>query len=347
VRALTLTGFGGPGDLTVGDLDQPEVGPGEVLVRMEFAALNHFDLLMVTGQLAQRPPIPHVPGIEGAGTIVSAGVGVPEDRLGERVSLYPYVGCRQCDFCLMGAFQICRVGQVNTLGFLLPGTMSQLVRAPADNALKVPDGLSLHDAAAVSLAGMTALRLISSARTPLMGKTVLVRAVASGVGSLVVQLAKAGGATIVIGTAGSGEKLDRATALGMDVGIDHATESVPARVKEAPAGAGADLVFDYVGAATWDDDVRSLARGGSLVLCGAHTGSNVGLDLWHVFAKELSIIGSYGGSRGDLQRTLRLAASGLLRPVVDAVMPLDEAAGGFERMQSRDHFGKILFELGG
>ncbi len=346
MRALRLTGFDGPSELTVDDVDRPEPGPGEVLVGMEFAALNHFDLLLVTGRLAQRPPTPHVPGIEGAGTIVSVGAGVPEERVGERVTLYPYVGCRRCDFCLVGAYQVCRVGQVNTIGFLLPGTMSELVRAPADNALHVPDGLSLEDAAAVSLAGMTALRLISSARTPLMGKTVLVRAVASGVGSLVVQLVKAGGANTVIGTAGSQEKLTRATDLGMDVGIDHAAESVPARVKEITAGAGVDLVFDYVGAATWDDDVRSLARGGSLVLCGAHTGSNVGLDLWHVFAKELSIIGSYGGSRQDLQRTLRLAASGLLRPVIDAVMPLDEAAVGFERMQSRDHFGKILFELG-
>lgn len=341
MRAIRVHRPTGSSGVQVDEVADPRPGPGEVAVRILAAGLNHIDLLLVRGKLVPVPEFPHTIGIEGAGRVVEVGAGVESRRVGQGVTIYPYVGCGSCRFCLLGQDQVCAVGQIRCVGFTLPGTMAEIVVVPARNAVPLPEGVSEMDAAAVSIAGMSAYRLVTRSGESLLGQRVLIRAVGSGVGTVALQLAKAGGAWVV-GTAGSDAKLERARALGLDAGINHATEDVVARVKELTERAGVSLVLDYVGSATWDEDVRCLGRGGSLALCGAHTGSEVSLNLWHLFAKELSFRGSYGGSRSDLRETLGLLGRKALRPVVDRVLTADEVPAGLEAMESRDHFGKIL-----
>jgi NADPH:quinone reductase-like Zn-dependent oxidoreductase len=346
VRALVLEEAAGPGGAVVREVDDPAPGPGEVAVRVEAAGLNHLDLLLARGRVGVRVDLPHVPGAEAAGAVAAVGEGVDPEGIGEQVTVYPYVGCGRCRFCLLGEEQVCPVGQARCVGLGLPGTFAELVVVPAQNAVSRPPGLSAVDAAAVSMTGMTAYRLVVGHGRPRPGETVLLRAVGSGVGVMALQLAKLSGTT-VIGTAGTDEKLERAAKMGMDEGINHSEEDVPARVKELTGGNGVDLVVDYVGAATWADNLRSLGRGGRLVLCGAHVGTKAEVDLWHLFAKEHTVMGSYGGTRDDLRRALALAAEGRLLAVVDAVLPLDQAREGLERMESRSHIGKIVLSVDG
>lgn len=341
MRAVVIGDTTGPAGTNVSEVPEPVPRPGEVVVAIEAAGMNHLDLLTSRGRVGVQLRLPHVPGIEGAGTVVAVGNGVEEERVGERVTIYPYVGCGRCRFCHVGEEQVCPVGQTRCVGLTLAGTFAQRVAVPARNAIRVPEQVSSVDAAAMSMTGMSAHRLVVDRGEASPADTVLVRAVGSGVGVMAVQLAKLCGAT-VIGTAGSPEKLARASELGMDVGIDHANEDVARRVKEITGGTGVDLVVDYVGAATFPDSVRSLGRGGRLAICGAHTGTAVELDLWHLFAKEHRVIGSYGGTREDLRRLLDLAALGRIRAVVDEVLPLEGVQHGLERLERRAHFGKVV-----
>lgn len=341
MRAALIEETSGPGGIAVSEVADVEAGPGEVVVAVEAAGMNHLDLLSSRGRVGVKMKLPHVPGIEGAGTVVAVGAGVGEERLGERVTIYPYVGCGRCRFCHVGEEQVCPVGQSRCVGLTLAGTFAERVTIPARNAIRVPDQVSPVEAAALSMTGMTAHRLVVTRGEAGPGDTVLVRAVGSGMGVMATQMAKLCGAT-VIGTAGSPEKLARASELGMDVGIDHAWEDVARRVKEITEGSGVDLAVDYVGAATFTDSIRSLGRGGRLAICGAHTGTSVELDLWHLFAKEHRVIGVYGGTREDLRRALDLAARGQLRPVVDEILPLERVRQGLERLEGRAHFGKVV-----
>jgi NADPH:quinone reductase-like Zn-dependent oxidoreductase len=345
MKVAQVTAMKAPNAVTVRDIPAPQPGPGEVAIRIEAAGVNHLDLLVSSGRLAVDVPLPHTLGIEGAGPIFAVGSGVSEDRLGEMVTVYPYVGCGSCRFCYVGEDQCCPVGQVRCIGMTLPGVMGEVAIVPARNAVKLPTNMTARDAAALSMTGMTAHRLVVTRGGIRPGETVLVRAVASGVGSIVTQMAKAAGAT-VIGTAGSDEKLQRASLFGMDHGIDHSAGSIFPRVKELTDGRGADVVLDYVGSATWDDNVRSIARGGRLLICGAHTGTKVNLDLWHLFAKEHQLVGSYGGTRHDLRAALDLAANGVISPVIHAVVPLERVGDALAVMEARTNFGKLVVSTG-
>jgi NADPH:quinone reductase-like Zn-dependent oxidoreductase len=345
MKGLRLDSRAGARGVAVDDIELGPPAPGEVAIQIEAVGLNHLDLLVSSGRLALDVGLPHILGIEGAGVIAAVGPGVSEDRIGERVTVYPYVGCGACRFCYLGEEQCCPTGQVRCIGMTLPGTMSEVANIPARNAVRVPDGVALRDAAALSMTGMTAYRLVVSRGRVRPGETVLIRAVGSGVGSIAVQMAKLAGAK-VIGTAGSAQKLAKAADLGMDEGIDHSQGSIAPRVKELTGARGVDVVLDYVGAATWDDNVRALGRGGRLLICGAHTGTKVAFDLWHLFAKEHQLIGSYGGTRQDLSAALELAAAGEVVPVIDRVLPLERADEAIAAMDARTHFGKLIFTVG-
>jgi NADPH2:quinone reductase len=190
---------------------------------------------------------------------------------------------------------------------------------------------------------MTAYRLLVTKGGIRTGETVLVRAVGSGVGVMASQIAKAAGAQ-VIGTAGSQEKLERATELGVDHTINHTTDDVSRRIKELTSGMGVDLVVDYVGAATWTDNLRCMGRSGRLVLCGAHTGTKVELDLWHLFAKEHAITGSYGGTRQELEHALNLIEDGEITPVIGTTTDLASATQAIDDLETRNVFGKVLIK---
>ena len=177
-----------------------------------------------------------------------------------------------------------------------------------------------------------------------MGEDVLVIGAGSGVGSAAIQIAKLHHAR-VIATAGSQAKLEKARAFGADHVIDYIKQKVRDEVRTIIGKRGVDVVFEHVGAATWQDSVSCLARAGRLVTCGATTGFDVKLDIRHLFAKEVSIFGSFMGSKHELLHVLEHVAAGKLQPVVHAVLPLESAARAQEMLENREHFGKIVLAV--
>jgi NADPH:quinone reductase-like Zn-dependent oxidoreductase len=338
MKAARFHQHGGPDVLRYEDAPDPEPLPGRAIVRVRACALNHLDLWQRRGLDRVEIPLPHISGADVAGEVVEDGGGaVPE---GTRVMLQPGLSCGQCTMCTTGRDNYCR--QYDVLGYMSNGGYAELVAVPVVNLIPIPDHIPFADAAAFPLTFLTAWHMLMTRAGLRAGETVLVLAAGSGVGQAAVQVAKAHGAR-VFATAGP-SKLDRARALGAEHVIDHYSENVVQRVRELTDNAGVDIVIEHVGEATWDRSVRALARGGRLVTCGATTGHRGALDLRHLFARQLSLLGSYMGAKPELCRAAELFFAGTLRPVVDTVMPLSAVRAAHERLEAGQQFGKIVLE---
>ena len=244
--------------------------------------------------------------------------------------------------CLSGEDSSCRDYRI--LGAHVHGGYAELVRCPAANVVPIPDSIAFEDAAAFPLVFLTAWRMLVTRARLARGEDVLIWAAGSGVGMAAIQIAKVIGAR-VIATAGSAEKLERARALGADDTIDHHAQDVAAEVRRLTGKKGVEVVVEHTGQATWPRSILSLAHRGRLVTCGATTGPEGATDLRHLFAKQLTLMGSYMGSKADLLEAAPLFFDGRLRPVVHAVLPLAEAARAHEMMEASRHFGKIVLRV--
>lgn len=337
MRAVRFHAHGGPEVLKYEDAPDPVVRPGWVLVRVRACAMNHLDLWQRRGLERVTIPFPHISGADVAGELVEPGEsGLPAGR---RVMLQPGLSCGRCAACLAGEDNFCP--RYDVLGYQSDGGYAELVSVPAANVIPIPDHISDVDAAAFPLAFLTAWHMLFSRARLQPGETVLVLAAGSGVGQAAVQLAHRFHAR-VFATAGSESKLARASALGAEAVIDHHRDDVVKRVKALTDTRGVDVVIEHVGAATWDRSVRCLARGGRVVTCGATTGHATELDLRHLFARQLSLIGSYMGGKAELLRAATLFFRGEIAPAVDSTFPLADAARAHVRLESSDHFGKIV-----
>jgi NADPH:quinone reductase-like Zn-dependent oxidoreductase len=244
--------------------------------------------------------------------------------------------------CLAGEDSSCR--EYRILGYQLPGGYAELVRCPPANVVPIPDAVGFEEAAAFPLVFLTAWRMLVRRAEVRPGEDVLVWAAGSGVGVAAVQIAKLFGAR-VIATAGTEEKMARARALGADEVVNHRTGDVVAEVRRLTGRKGADVVIEHVGEATWERSILSLAARGRLVTCGATTGAQGKTELRHLFAKQLSLFGSYMGSKADLLDAAVHFFAGRLRSVVHAVLPLAEARRAHEMMEASEHFGKIVLRV--
>lgn len=319
----------------------PEMQPGEVLVRVRACALNHLDLWERRGLENVKIPLPHISGSDVAGEVVSSTVR--DVAAGRRVMLQPGVSCGRCVACLSGRDNECPHYEV--LGYLHhDGGYAELVKVPAQNLIPIPDHVGFVEAAAFPLTFVTAWHMLMTRAQLKRGEDVLVLAAGSGVGQAAVQIAFMHGAR-VFATAGSDEKLERAKALGAYEVIHHHRQDIADEIKRLTNRRGVDIVIEHVGEATWPKSVRSLARGGRLVTCGATTGRQGDLDLRALFAKQLSILGSYMGTKGELLKAARFFFAGQLRPVVDRVYPLAEAAAAQQRLEASGQFGKVVLEV--
>lgn len=319
----------------------PEMQPGEVLVRVRACALNHLDLWERRGLENVKIPLPHISGSDVAGEVVSSTVR--DVAAGRRVMLQPGVSCARCVACLSGRDNECPHYEV--LGYLHhDGGYAELVKVPAQNLIPIPDHVGFVEAAAFPLTFVTAWHMLMTRAQLKRGEDVLVLAAGSGVGQAAVQIAFMHGAR-VFATAGSDEKLERAKALGAYEVIHHHRQDIADEIKRLTNRRGVDIVIEHVGEATWPKSVRSLARGGRLVTCGATTGRQGDLDLRALFAKQLSILGSYMGTKGELLKAARFFFAGQLRPVVDRVYPLAEAAAAQQRLEASGQFGKVVLEV--
>jgi NADPH:quinone reductase-like Zn-dependent oxidoreductase len=227
------------------------------------------------------------------------------------------------------------------IGYLTDGGYAELVSVPEANVISMPEWLKPEEAAAVPLVFMTAWHMLVTNAKVLPGEHVLVLGAGSGVGSAAIQIAKLSGAR-VIATAGSEEKLKLARALGADELINHSKKDIAAEARGITEKRGVDIVFEHVGSATWEKSIRSLAPGGRLITCGATSGYAGQTDIRYLYSRQLSIMGSYMASKGELLKVIELVKQRRLKPVVDKVYPLAEAARAQERMEKREHFGKIV-----
>ncbi len=341
MKAIIFTEHGGPGVLRYAEVPEPKISPTDVLVRVRACALNHLDLWERRGLPGITFPMPHISGSDIAGEIAQVGAVVTRVKVGQRVLLSPGVSCGQCAACSAGRDNQCR--RYTLLGYMLDGGCAEYVKAPEVNAIPIPGDLSFEEAAAVPLVFLTAWHMLIGRAEVRPGEDVLVLGAGSGVGSAAIQIAKLTGAR-VIATAGSDAKLVKARELGADEVINHESQNIVDEVKRITGKRGVDVVVEHVGTATWKSSVASLAVGGRLVTCGATTGYAAEIDLRVLFAKQISLLGSYMGSRGELYDVLKLIGDRKLKAVIDRVMPLAECARAHELMERREQFGKIVLK---
>jgi len=341
MKAVVLAGHGGPEVLRVAEMPEPAIGDRDVLVRVRACALNHLDVWVRGGLPGRSVAFPHILGSDISGEVAKIGAAVTNVKVGERVLLAPGVSCGQCEQCIAGHDNFC--ADYSLFGRQIHGGYAELVRSPSVNVIPIPGNLSFEEAAAVPLVFLTAWHMLFNRAQLRPAETVLVIAAGSGVGSAAIQIAKAAGAR-VIATAGSEAKLAKAKQLGADDTVLHGGEFAR-DVKKLTGGKGVDVVFEHVGAATWEQSIFSLKPGGRLVTCGATTGFESKININYIFGRQLSILGSFMGEKSELFAALELFKRGLLKPVVDTVLPLERAADAHRRLESREQFGKVVLQV--
>jgi NADPH:quinone reductase-like Zn-dependent oxidoreductase len=320
----------------------PAVRPTDVLVRIRAAALNRIDLWVRQGLPRLRLTFPHIPGADAAGVVERIGEAVIKLRPGAEVILAPGVSCGVCTFCVSGQDNLC--ADYAILGEHRHGTYAEYVAVPEANIIPKPAHLTFEEAASIPLVYLTAWNMLVTNARLRGGETVLVWGAGSGVGSAGVQIAKLCHAR-VIAVAGARWKLEQASALGADEGIDHREQDVLEEVRRLTDKRGVDVVFDHVGVATWQTSIKALARGGRLVTCGATTGAEAVTDIRYIFGRRLAIHGTWMGSKGELHDLMRLVEQGHLKPVVHQVFQLEDAVKAQQVMENSEQFGKLVLRV--
>jgi NADPH:quinone reductase-like Zn-dependent oxidoreductase len=337
MKAVRIHQFGGPEVLSYEDVPDPQPRKGQVLVRVRACALNHLDVWVRKGLPGVK--LPRILGSDIAGEIAEVGEYVSGFTAGQRVLLAPMHFCGHCAQCAAGLQNQCR--EFTVLGNGVDGGNCDLIAVPAANVIPIPDALDFNQAASVPLVFVTAWHMLVARARVRPGQNVLVLGASSGVGIAAIQIAKLFHCRVIT-TAGDEAKLEKARALGADHGINHYKQKISEEVRKITNKHGVDIVFEHVGAATWDESVKSLKTAGTLVTCGATTGPAVGLDLRHLFARQLTLLGSYMGTMGDLHEVLQHVFAGRLKPVVDRVFPLQDIRAAHEYLENSRMFGKIV-----
>ncbi len=346
MRACVLTATGGIQHLHITDVpDAPAPKAGEVRVAIRAAALNHLDLFVLDGLPGGAKQLPHIVGADGAGVVDAIGSDVVNVRPGDRVMLNPGMSDYTCEFCRAGEHSLCV--NYRLLGEHLPGTVAELVTVPAHNVVRIPPvspELTWAEAAAFSLVTLTAWRMLVTRAQLKSSETALIWGIGGGVSLAALRIAKLLDAR-VIATSSDDAKLAAAKQLGADVTLNHRTQKVAQEVRALTNKRGVDVVVENVGAATWDDSLRCLRRGGRLVTCGATSGPQVSLDLRRLFWHQWSLLGSTMGNAAEYAEIVRRLSQGQLRPIVDRVYPMAQARQAFERLSKGEQLGKVVVEV--
>lgn len=342
MKAIYYNEHGGREVLTYGDVDDPVAGPGEVIVDIRAAALNHIDLFLRRGLPGLKIPLPHIPGCDAAGVVSALGEGVTGLSVGDRVLVNPSISCGHCEFCDRGDASLCTT--YTLIGETTQGTCCEKIAIPARNAIPIAESMPFGEAASLPLVFLTAWRMLISRGRMSPGEDVLILGASAGVGIAAIQIAKYAGAR-VMAAASTSEKLDLCHELGADVLINYAEEDFVRRVHRETGKRGADVVVDYIGRETWVKSLKCLVGGGRLLTCGATTGFDPQTDLRHVFYRQLEIIGSTMGGLNDLLKPLRLIESGKMRTVIGATFDLEQTAEAHRLMEERRSLGKIVINI--
>ena len=342
MKAVLFRQHGGPDKLAYEDLPTPVIGPEEVLIRVKACALNHLDIWIRQGNPAYPMPLPHVSGSDIAGAVEQVGAQVDGLMVGEKVFVSPGISCWKCEQCLAGRDNMCRIYSI--IGAMMHGGYAEYVKVPFRNVVPIPGNLTFEQAAAFPLVSVTASHMLFALAGLQHGETVLIMGAGSGVGMMAVQMAKLAGARVIT-TVGSDDKISKAVILGADAVLNHSKEKVAERVKLLTEGRGVDVVIEHIGSEVWESCLQSLAKGGRLITCGATTGVEVKLDLRYIYSRQLTIKGSYMGTRAEFVKAAELLGQGRLISVIDRTYPLKEARAAQEQMLSRKFFGKIVLTV--
>jgi NADPH:quinone reductase-like Zn-dependent oxidoreductase len=343
MRALTLVATGGIEHLRAQELPKPAIQqPDDVLVRVHAVALNRLDLFVTEGLPGFAAPFPHVVGSDGAGVVEDVGPEVSRVRPGDRVMVNPVLSCGQCAACTAGEESLCE--KLRVLGEHVGGTAAEYIVLPSANLALIPKTMPWAEAASFSLATLTAWRMLVTRARLKPGEWVLIWGIGGGVALAALQITRLLGGRAVV-TSGADAKLDVARRLGAEGTINHTRSDVVAEFRRLTGGNGADVVVDSVGERSWGDSLRCLKRGGRLVICGATTGPHVALDLRRLFWRQWDVLGSTLGNRGEYSDIVRLAEQGKLWPVIDQVVPWDDAVAAFTRLRNGEQTGKLVIEV--
>ena len=326
----------------VPDHPDPVPGPDQIVVRVHAAAINRLDLFVRDGIPTLKLTLPHILGSDGAGHVAEVGSDVTDLEVGDRVVMNPGISCGRCEYCLKGEDSECV--EYKILGEHLPGTYAEKVAIPARNALKIPTDMGFEAAAAAPLAFMTAWRMLVTRAKVRPGEDVLILGAGSGVSTAAIQVAKLAGCTVFV-TSSSDEKLQKAKALGADVLVNYNVMPWSKAIWELTGRRGVDVIVDHVGAATFKDSVRTLRKGGRVVVSGATTGPILELDARYLFWRQLSVLGSTMANQREFEEVMKLVFMGRLTPVVDRVFPLDQARAAHEYLGRGEQFGKVVLAV--
>jgi NADPH:quinone reductase-like Zn-dependent oxidoreductase len=340
MKAARIHQFGGPEVLIYEDVPDPQPRRDQVLIRVRACSLNHLDIWVRKGLPGVK--LPHILGSDIAGEVVEAGEYVAGFQPGQRVLIAPMHFCGHCAKCVAGVQNKCRGFRV--LGNGIDGGDCELIAVAAASVIPIPDSLDFNQAASVPLVFVTAWHMLVGRAGIRPGQTVLVLGASSGVGIAAIQIAKLFHCRVIT-TAGDEAKLAKGRELGADYGINHYRQKISEEVRKITNKEGVDIVVEHVGAATWDESVKSLKTGGTLVTCGATTGPNVNIDLRHLFVRQLTLLGSYMGTMGELHEVLKHIFAGRLKPAVDRIFPLAEIRAAHEYLEKSRMFGKVVLSI--
>jgi NADPH:quinone reductase-like Zn-dependent oxidoreductase len=327
VKAVRIHEDGGPEVLRYEDVPDPEPGPGEVLVALRAAGLNHLDVWVRKG--LPSAPKPRILGADGAGMVAALGEGVDGFAVGDRVVVNPGIP---------------HDGRITVIGEHTDGTYCELKALSAGQLYPLAESLSFEEGAAFPLTFETAYRMLVTKAAVREGEWVLIWGIGGGVALAAFELCRALGARTIV-TSSSREKLERARALGADVAVSHLDDDVVQTVKEATEGHGADIVVETVGEATWERSLAAAAQEGRVVVCGATSGHSPPARLYRLWWKQLVVYGSTMGLPDDFEGAYELVRSGRARVHVDRVYPLAEATRAHERLESGAQFGKVVLRI--
>ncbi|MBI4540778.1 MAG: zinc-binding dehydrogenase [Gemmatimonadetes bacterium] len=338
MRAAVFSDHGGPEVVRVAEVETPEPGPGEVRVAVRACSVNHLDLWIRRG-LPVEAPMPHIGGADIAGVVAVRGPGVEGVSVGTRVVVDPSLTCGRCEGCRRGEPGLC--SEYRIIGEHTQGGFAEYAVVPAANLLPLPDSVSFEDAAAAALVFLTAWRGLVSRGAIRAGEDVLITGASGGVGTAAVQIARLAGARVFAVTSGE-EKVRRVRELGAEVVYDRLVVDYSRELWRDTGKRGVDLILDSTGPATWEANIRALARGGRLVVYGATTGADATMNVRLLFWKQISIIGTSMSNRGEFETVMRLVFAGKLRPIIDRVLPLAAAREAHELLESGGVFGKLV-----
>jgi len=344
MKAAFIKSHGEIEQLSIGEFDLPQIKPNEVLIEAKFSALNHIDLFLIKGWPSLNLKLPHILGSDGSGVIKEIGSAVTTIKVGDRVTINPGLSCGKCYYCLSGKQNFCN--HFSIMGETQWGTFSEYFKVPEQNALAIPNKYPYELAAAAPLTYLTAWRALTTQANLKPDQAILIHGAGGGVSTAAIQIAKYLGA-LVITTTSNADKVKMAEKLGADYVFNYKDDPNFGRTiyAEITNKKGVDIILDSVGKDTFQNSLRLLRPGGTLVTPGATTGALAEIDLRQIFWKQVRVIGTTMSNQAEFREVMNLIFQNKLNPVVDKIFPFSEVRDAEAYLKKGKQFGKVLLKI--